>query len=190
MDHDQGNGVWSDIHCIDIRTEKIHNNGTSGQFMIAPILIWTAKYGSTEVGPVSNIELTRITFENIDNFHSKIQGYDNTSQVSNVAITDLKMNGNFITNASQGLIDISANTSNITFNTTTTNYKYSSANSGKVVLFVLVLPIILIVRKCMKIFWVDFLSVAIREAKCRWRISFAFTLQRRSQVDFLRAGNG
>jgi hypothetical protein len=115
VDHDQGNGVWDGIHFIDIRTEKIHNNGTSGQFRTAPILIWTAKYGSDEVAPVSNIELTRVSFENIGNYHSFIQGYDSSSKVSNVTITDLKMNGNKITSASQGLIDIGPNTSNITF---------------------------------------------------------------------------
>ncbi|WP_339315939.1 glycosyl hydrolase family 28 protein [Paenibacillus sp. FSL R10-2734] len=115
VDHDQGNGVWDDIHFIDIRTEKIFNNGTSGQFRTAPILIWTAKYGSNEVGPVSNIELTRVSFENINNFHSFIQGYDSTSKVSNVTITDLMMNGEKITSASQGLINIGPNTSNITF---------------------------------------------------------------------------
>ncbi|SFL00325.1 Glycosyl hydrolases family 28 [Paenibacillus sp. 1_12] len=115
VDHDQGNGVWDGIHFIDIRTEKIHNNGTSGQFRTAPILIWTAKYSGSEVGPVSNIELTRVSFENINNFHSFIQGYDSSSKVSNVTITDLKMNGNKITSASQGLIDIGANTSNISF---------------------------------------------------------------------------
>ncbi|GFZ91594.1 hypothetical protein GCM10008018_42350 [Paenibacillus marchantiophytorum] len=91
MNYGQGNGVRDDIHFIDIRTEKIHNNGTSGQFRTAPILVWTAKYG------------------------------------------DLKMDGSLITNASQGVIDIGANTSNITFNTNPTANKMISANSGKAV---------------------------------------------------------
>ncbi|WHY22504.1 hypothetical protein QNH28_10480 [Paenibacillus sp. G2S3] len=64
VDHDQGNGVWDDIHFIDIRTEKIFNNGTSGQFRTAPILICTAKYGSDEVGSVSNIEMFDRWIEN------------------------------------------------------------------------------------------------------------------------------
>lgn len=64
VDHDQGNGVWDDIHFIDIRTEKIFNNGTSGQFMTAPILICTAKYGSDEVGSVSNVEMLDRWIEN------------------------------------------------------------------------------------------------------------------------------
>ncbi|OCT15164.1 hypothetical protein A8709_13745 [Paenibacillus pectinilyticus] len=133
VDHDQGNGVWDDIHFIDIRTEKIVNNGTSGQFRTSPLLIWTAKYSGSEVGPVSNIEMTRVSFENINNYHSFIQGYDSSSKVSNVNITDLKMNGNLITSASQGLIDIGANTSNITFNTNPTTKKMMNANSSKAV---------------------------------------------------------
>ncbi|MEK3724105.1 glycosyl hydrolase family 28 protein [Paenibacillus sp. FSL H8-0034] len=132
VDHDQGNGVWDGIHFIDIRTEKIHNNGTSGQFMTAPILIWTAKYGSTEVGPVSNIELVRCTFEDINNFHSKIQGNDSTSMVSNVILRDLKMNGSLITSASQGLIDIGANTSNITFVTSPIKADFYGTDVGTV----------------------------------------------------------
>ncbi|MEC0226559.1 RICIN domain-containing protein [Paenibacillus alba] len=133
VDHDQGNGVWDDIHFIDIRTEKIFNNGTSGQFRTSPLLVWTAKYSGTEVGPVSNVELTRVSFENINNFHSFIQGYDSSSKVSNISITDLKMNGNVITNASQGLIDIGANTSNITFNTNPATRKIMNADSSKAV---------------------------------------------------------
>ncbi|WHY21386.1 RICIN domain-containing protein [Paenibacillus sp. G2S3] len=132
LSHDEGNGVWDDIHFIDIRTEKIFNNGPNGQFRTAPLLIWTAKYG-TQVGPISNVELTRITFENINNYHSIIQGYDSSSKVSNVNITNLKINGNMIADPSQGLIDIGANTSNITFNTATTNYMITNVNSGKIV---------------------------------------------------------
>ncbi|NQX66467.1 RICIN domain-containing protein [Paenibacillus alba] len=132
LSHDEGNGIWNDIHFIDIRTEKIFDNGPNGQYRTAPLLIWTAKY-KTEVGPISNVELTRITYEDLGNFHSIIQGYDSTSKVSNVNFTNLKMNGTMITNPATGLIDMGANTSNITFNTAATNYMITNANSGKTV---------------------------------------------------------
>ncbi|WP_438347972.1 RICIN domain-containing protein [Paenibacillus sp. FA6] len=134
VDHDQGDGVWEDIHFIDIRTERIHNNGTSGQFRTAPILIWTAKYGSSQVGPISNVELIGVTFEDTRGFKSYIQGHDNSSKVSNVTIRDLKMNGDYITSASQGAIDINSNTSNITFGVslqTNAHYKISGKKGGK-----------------------------------------------------------
>jgi hypothetical protein len=117
VSHDEGGGAWSDLHFIDIRTEKMYNNGTSGEFRTAPILIWTAKYEGTSVGPISGVELTRCSFEDTAGFHSIIQGQDSSSKVSNVAITDLTMNGRTITSASAGLIDIHSNTSNITFAT-------------------------------------------------------------------------
>ncbi|WP_438351918.1 RICIN domain-containing protein [Paenibacillus sp. FA6] len=134
VSHDEGNGVWDDIHFIDIRTERIHNNGTSGQFRTAPLLIWTAKYGSSQVGPISNVEIIGATFEDTRNFHSIIQGHDSSSKVSNVTIRDLKMNGDYITSASQGAIDINSNTSNITFGVslqTNAHYKISGKKGGK-----------------------------------------------------------
>ncbi|WP_337102549.1 RICIN domain-containing protein [Paenibacillus sp. YIM B09110] len=134
VDHDQGNGVWDGLHFIDIRTERIYNNGTSGQFRTAPILIWSAKYGSSEVGPISNVEIIGCSFEDTRGFTSYIQGYDSTSKVSNVTIRDLKMNGSYVTNASEGTFNINANTSNITFSLSLepdAYYKFSSKKSGK-----------------------------------------------------------
>ena len=115
VSHDQGGGAWSGIHFIDIRTEKIYNNGTGGEFRTAPILIWTAKYEGSDVGPISNVELVRVSFENLGGFHSFIQGQDGNSKVSNISIQGLKVNGQIITKASDALINIGSNTSGITF---------------------------------------------------------------------------
>ncbi len=115
VSHDEGGGTWSGIHFIDVRTQKIYNNGTSGEFRTAPILIWTAKYEGTDVGPISNVELVRVSFENVNGFHSFIQGQDSNGKVSNITLQDLQINGRTITKASDGLINIGANTAGITF---------------------------------------------------------------------------
>jgi hypothetical protein len=117
VDHDKGAGKWSNIHFVDVRTEKIYNNGTGGQFRTAPVLVWTAKYEGTDVGPISNVEITRASFENLSGFHSYIQGQDGNSEVSNVTFKDLKVNGKTITKATDALINVGANTSGITFTT-------------------------------------------------------------------------
>ncbi|MNV81969.1 hypothetical protein D3C71_1756720 [compost metagenome] len=57
-------------------------------------------------------------------------------------------------------------------------------------LFVLALPIIQIARRCMRIYWVNCLSDVIPEAKCKWKISIGFTLQRHCQADFHQVENG
>ncbi|MHC3820228.1 glycosyl hydrolase family 28 protein [Streptomyces sp. DT9] len=115
VDHDQGSGSWTDLHFIDIRTQKIYDNGTQGQFRTAPILIWTEEKDG--VGPVSKVELTRCSFEDIEDFHSIIQGHDESSRVTDVTITDLTVNGELIEKASDALIDIKEHTSDITFAT-------------------------------------------------------------------------
>ncbi|ACU75715.1 conserved hypothetical protein [Catenulispora acidiphila DSM 44928] len=115
VSHDEGGGAWSGIHFTDIRTEKIYNNGTSGEFRTAPILIWTAEYSGSTSGPITGVELVRVSFENINGFHSIIQGENSKSKVSNVSFTDLTINGRPVKKASDGLIDINANTSDITF---------------------------------------------------------------------------
>jgi hypothetical protein len=113
VDHDQGAGRWSDIHFIDIRTERLYNNGTSGQFRSAPILLWTQEKDG--VGPVWDIEITRCSFEDTRGFPSIIWGYGDANQVHDVTITDLRMNDKLITNAADGNFNINEYTDDIHF---------------------------------------------------------------------------
>lgn len=113
VDHDKGSGAWSDLHFIDIRTEKIHDNGPEGQFRTAPILIWTVEEDG--VGPVRDVELTRCSFEDIEEYRSIIRGHDESNRITGVTITDLEMNGELIGNAADGLIDIESHTDDIEF---------------------------------------------------------------------------
>ncbi|NED84968.1 hypothetical protein G3I76_33380 [Streptomyces sp. SID11233] len=69
------------------------------------------------MGPVSKVELTRCSFEDIEEFHSIIQGHDESSRVTDVTMTDLTVNSELIEKASDALIDIKEHTSGITFAT-------------------------------------------------------------------------
>jgi polygalacturonase len=113
--HDDGTGAWTDIHCTDIRTETIVGSSTGGEFRVAPLLIWTAAYGSG-VGPMTGVSLLRCNFENTAGKISYIQGDSASSEVSDVSLQDVTMDGVAITSANYATkIDVGANVSNLTF---------------------------------------------------------------------------
>lgn len=134
--HDDGQGEFSNIRFIDIRTEKIWINNTGnvgGQFRPAPFTIWALNDGGKS-GNVHDVEVTRCSFEDCASLTSVIKGDLAKGVISNVKFTDLVMNGRTITkdnyeekinlrDGGQKLIDIGSNTKKdtITFESTTSH---------------------------------------------------------------------
>lgn len=95
VSHDEGaTGQWSDLHFNDIHMENLIGSSTSGQFRVAPIVIWSLGGGA---GPVSNVSLSRVTIDNSRGFTSWIQGVNAAGQISDVTLQDVKIDGTTIT---------------------------------------------------------------------------------------------
>ncbi len=88
VSHDEGAAAYSDLHFNDIRMENIEGTSKSGQFFVAPIVIWTRSGGN---GPVSNVSLSRITVENSGGFRSKLQGISSIAAISDVTLQDVSI---------------------------------------------------------------------------------------------------
>ncbi len=113
ISHDDGTAAYSNINFYDVRTETIHNIGTSGEFRTAPFVFWTLGGGA---GPVTGVKVIGCYIENSAGINGLIQGYDTNSKVSNLAFQGLKIDGVAITGANYATkITIGANTTNITF---------------------------------------------------------------------------
>ena len=94
VSHDSGTAGWSGIHFNDIRMETIEGTSTSGEFLVAPIVIWTLGGGE---GPVSNVSLSRVTIENSGGHMSRISGADPAGSISDVTLQDVTIDGTTIT---------------------------------------------------------------------------------------------
>jgi polygalacturonase len=113
--HDDGSGAWTNIHCTDIRTETIVGTSTSGEYLVAPLVIWTAAYSGGS-GPMTNVNLLRCSFENTAGRKGIIRGNDATNTVSNVALQDVTMDGVAISSTNYASkISVGANVSNLSF---------------------------------------------------------------------------
>jgi len=117
-----GTGNWHDIHFVDWRVEK--NGGSTangaasnrGTFYEDPFhLEIFDKYG-VGVGPISNVEVTRCTFDQLGPTQSYLWGDSATNNISNVCFTDDTIAGTPISGFSTSVVN-KGNTSNITFNT-------------------------------------------------------------------------
>lgn len=114
VSHDQGTGAWSNIHFNDIRQETVENTTGGGEYMVAPIVIWTYSGGA---GPVSNIDLCRVTIENSGGLISQISGTNSAGTVSNVTLQDVSINGTTMTssNYTDSFITVGANVTGLNF---------------------------------------------------------------------------
>ena len=113
ISHDSGTGTWSDIHFNDIRQENVEGSSHSGEFLVAPVVIWTLGGGE---GPVSDVSLSRVTIENSRGFQSKISGADANGSVSNVTLQDVTIDGTTMTSSNyQSKIDVGSNVSDLHF---------------------------------------------------------------------------
>jgi polygalacturonase len=113
VSHDQGTGSWSNIHFNDIRMENIEGTATTGEYLVAPIVIWTTSGGE---GPVSNVDLCRVTIENSGGFTSQISGANSTGNVSNVTLQDVSIDGTTMTSSNySSKIAVGSNISGLNF---------------------------------------------------------------------------
>ena len=113
ISHDQGTAGYSNINFNNVRTEAIHNIGTSGEFQTAPFVFWTYSGGD---GPVNGVSVINCYIENSAGIKGLIQGDSAAGLVSNIAIQGLKIDGVDITsNYYTTKITIGANATNITF---------------------------------------------------------------------------
>ncbi len=113
ISHDEGTASWSDIHFNDIHMENLEGSSHSGEFLVAPIVIWTLGGGD---GPVNNVSLSRVTVDNSRGFASKIQGTNATGEVSGVTLQDVSIDGTTLTDSNYtSKIDVGNNVSGLNF---------------------------------------------------------------------------
>jgi len=129
VSHDSGTGTWSGIHFNDIHMENIEGTSTSGEFLVAPIVIWTLGGGE---GPVSNVSLSRVTIENSGGYISQIEGANATGSVSNVTLQDVSINGTVITSSNaSSYIDVGSNVSGLNYGLVSGGvYSFVSQHNG------------------------------------------------------------
>lgn len=128
ISHDDGNGDFSDIRFINIRSQRLDMGNKSGQFRTAPFVIWTLQKNN-KGATVENIQVTDCTFEDYFDLNGIVQGSKNAnSYVKNVTFTNVKMNGTVLTEANKDdYVSFGSNISNIKFQATGSA---SSSNDG------------------------------------------------------------
>jgi hypothetical protein len=94
VSHDSGTGVWNGLNFRDIHMENLEGTSSSGQFLVAPIVIWTMANGG---GPVSNVSLSRVTVEDSGGQMSQISGATSAGSISNVTLREVSIDGELIT---------------------------------------------------------------------------------------------
>ncbi len=113
ISHDQGTATYSNIRFKNIHMENLEGSSHSGEFLVAPIVIWTLGGGD---GPVSNISLSRVTVDNSRGFISKIQGTSATGDISNVTLEDVSIDGTPMTGSNYASkILVGSNVSGLNF---------------------------------------------------------------------------
>jgi polygalacturonase len=114
ISHDEGTAAYSDIHFNDIHMENIEGSSTSGEFLVAPIVIWSLGGGD---GPVSNVSLSRVTVDNSKGFISQIKGDNATGEISNVTLQDVSINGTTLTssNYTDSFLSVGDNVTGLNF---------------------------------------------------------------------------
>src|SRR5581483_1342867 len=137
-----GLGTWYNIHCRDFRVEKFYGSSTSvtasptnstpgnrGSYLICPLRMETDNKGAG-VGPIHNVEITRCTFDTLATYVSYLWGNDATNNVSNICLTDVKINGTLISGFNSVFRNM-GNTANITFNTNPNPVNYEGENLAR-----------------------------------------------------------
>ena len=113
VSHDEGTAAYSGIHFNDIHMENIKGTSTSGEFLVAPIVIWSLGGGD---GPVSNVSLSRVTVENSGGHVSQIKGDNAAGEISNVTLQDVSIDGTTMTSSNYSAkIDVGSNVSGLNF---------------------------------------------------------------------------
>lgn len=115
--HDDGDGLYENLHFVDIRVEKVLQQNLRFEII------------GTLYNAVNNVEVTRVSFE--QNKASSINGKNTSAKINNVSFKGLKIAGSAITSLSGGNITANAHTSNITFkeNVVTENFNGTATGS-------------------------------------------------------------
>jgi polygalacturonase len=114
ISHDEGTAAWTNIHFNDIHMENLEGSSSSGEFLVAPLVLWT--YSSGGAGPVSNVSLSRVTVDNSNGHMGLIEGVNSTGNLSNITLQDVTIDGTAITssNASSKLT-VGSNVSSLNY---------------------------------------------------------------------------
>ncbi len=113
VSHDEDTGSWSGIHFNDIHLENLEGTSSSGEFLVAPIVIWTLGGGA---GPVTNVDLCRVIVDSSNGHMSEIEGYDSSSAVTNVTLQDVSIDGTAITSSTaSSKITVGSNVSGLSY---------------------------------------------------------------------------
>jgi polygalacturonase len=113
ISHDAGTAAWTNIHFNDIHMENLEGTSSSGEFQVAPIVIWTLSGGE---GAVSNISLSRVTVDHSNGHMSQIVGANSTGNLSNITLQDVTIDGTAITSSNaSSKITVGSNVSGLNY---------------------------------------------------------------------------
>jgi polygalacturonase len=111
ISHDAGTAAWTNIHFNDIHMENLEGSSSSGEFLVAPLVLWTLGGGE---GPVSNVSLSRVTVDNSNGHKGEIEGANSTGNLSNITLQDVTIDGVAITSSTaSSKITIGSNVSSL-----------------------------------------------------------------------------
>jgi polygalacturonase len=114
ISHDEGTAAWTNIHFNDIHMENLEGSSSSGEFLVAPLVLWT--YSSGGAGPVSDVSLSRVTVDNSNGHMGLIEGVNATGNLSNITLQDVTIDGTAITSSNaSSKITVGSNVSNLQY---------------------------------------------------------------------------
>ncbi|WP_445737868.1 sialate O-acetylesterase [Mariniflexile sp.] len=123
LDHWYGDGNFYNIHFVDWVVDKMTGTSTSitkGKYVDSPFRMEITQQPSTSyevgVGKISNIEITRVKFNDFGANDSYFWGQDATNNIDGVTITDLYFGNTLVLNAAAGHIQNKGFATNITYN--------------------------------------------------------------------------
>ena len=121
-----GTNVIEDIHFINTNIETLVTTIAGGS---QPIYI------EAKTGPVKNIHITGANYDNFGTVNSLIKGSSSSINADNVLLTDIYINGNLISNVTDGRITVGNYAAGINFlrtivNESFNNYTIGSAPTG------------------------------------------------------------
>lgn len=119
VSHDEGSSAYSDIHFNDIHMENLEGSASTGEFRVAPIVIWTYSGGD---GPVSNVSLSRVTVDDSRGYMSQIKGNSSSGPISDITLQDVSIDGTTIKSSNVA--------SKITVGSNVTDLKYGLVSGG------------------------------------------------------------
>ncbi len=127
IDHWYGDGNFYNIHFVDWVVDKMTGTGTSitkGKYVDCPFRMEITQQPSSSyevgVGKISDIEITRVKFNDFGANDSYFWGQDATNNIDGVTITDLYFGNTLILNGAAGHIQNKGFASNITYNGSST----------------------------------------------------------------------